>query len=246
VIGRAAPALAIIGGLAVWQIAAMMADRPWLPPLSSVTATLALMAEEGDLGRAIAASLLSLVIGYPAAAAAGIAVGALMGRSYIVRHSMDIYFDAAMAAPTLIYVPVLFALFGVSRASQVAVVFAYAFFVVAAMTEAGIRGVDQRLVDMSRAFGASERQVFQRIALPAALPSVLTGLRLGAARAVKGMVVGEMVIALSGLGARLKASGGRFDMTGVLAVLLVVLAISLSVNASMRALETRLLRHRRA
>jgi ABC-type nitrate/sulfonate/bicarbonate transport system permease component len=114
------------------------------------------------------------------------------------------------------------------------------------MTEAGLRGVDRRLVEMARAFGASEGQVFRRVVVPAAVPSVLTALRVGAARAVKGMVVGEMVIALGGLGARLKVSGSRFDMTGVLAVLLVVLAISLSVNALMRGLETRLLRHRRA
>jgi NitT/TauT family transport system permease protein len=216
----------------------------WLPPFTSVLAAVAAMAARGDLAQPVAASLASLAIGYPAAAAAGILAGALMGRSYVVRHLFDVYFDALMASPTLIYVPVLFGLFGVTRTSQVAVVFAYAFFVIAAMTEAGIRDADRRLIEMARAFGASDWQLFRTVTLPAAMPSVLAGLRLGAARAVKGMVVGEMVIALSGLGAVLKAAGGRFDLEGVLSVLLVILAVSVGCNALIRTLESRVLRSR--
>jgi NitT/TauT family transport system permease protein len=230
----------------VWQVAGMTFGAGWLPPLSAVLVSVAGMAMRGELVGPLSASLASLAIGYPAAVVAGVLVGAALARSEVVRHLFDVYFDALMASPTLIYVPVLFALFGVSRASQVAVVFAYAFFVIAGMTELGIRDTDRRLTDMARAFGASERQVFWSVCLPAAMPAVLTGVRLGAARAVKGMVVGEIVIALTGLGAVLKASGGRFDITGVLSILLVILAVSVSCNTVVRALERHVLGHRAA
>ncbi len=240
------PYLSLAAGAAAWEIAGRMLGPARLPPFSSVLESAAQMAWRGELLGPLAASLGSLVTGYLTAVVIGVLAGALMARSYVVEHVVDVYFDAFMASPTLIYVPVLFALFGVTRTSQVAVVFTYAFFIIAAMTHAGIQRTDRRLVDMARAFGASERQLFWSVALPAAMPTILTGLRLGAARAVKGMVVGEMVIALSGLGAALKGYGARFDVEGVLTILLVVFLVSIGCNALVRSLGRRLIGARAA
>jgi len=238
--------VSLAAGAAAWEAGGRMLGSARLPPFSSVLESAAQMAWRGDLLAPLAASLGSLTIGYLAAAAAGVLAGALMARSYVVEHLVDVYFDAFMASPVLVYVPVLFALFGVTRTSQVAVVFTYAFFIIAATTNAGIRDADPRLGEMARAFGASERQIFWSVALPAALPTLLTGLRLGMARAVKGMVVGEMVIALSGLGAALKGFGARFDIEGTLAVLLVILLVSIGCSALVRALGRTLVSDRAA
>jgi len=228
-------------GAIAWELWARLLGSGHLPPFSEVLKTLILMSLHGEILAPLAASLGSLALGFLAAAVLGVLSGALMARSATVEHLVDIYFDALMAAPTLIYVPVLFAAFGVTRASQVALVFAYAFFVVAATTHDGIREVDRRLIDMARAFGASERQVFWSVSLPAAKPLILTALRLGSARAVKGMVVGEMVIALSGLGAALRGYGARFDVGSVLAVLLVILLVSTVSTALVGTLAHRLI-----
>jgi ABC-type nitrate/sulfonate/bicarbonate transport system permease component len=229
----------LLAGAALWEIAGRLLDSRF-PPFSAVVRAVIELTRDGALFQPLATSLGSLALGLTGAAVVGMTVGLLMARSYVFEHMFGIYFDALMSAPTLIYVPVFFALFGISRGSQVAVVFAYAFFVIAATTNAGVRGVDKRLIEMARAFGASERQIFWRVALPAARPLVLTGLRLGTTRAVKGMIVGEMIIALSGLGAMLKSYGAQFDMTGVLAVLLVIVIVSVTTNALVGALGRRL------
>jgi ABC-type nitrate/sulfonate/bicarbonate transport system permease component len=243
---RGLPWIPLAAGAAVWETAARLAGSGRFPPFSSVLESAAQMAWRGELAGALAASLGGLAIGYVGAVVTGVLAGALMARSRLVERTFDVYFDALMAAPTLIYVPVFFALFGVTRVSQIAVVFAYAFFIIAATTHAGIRDVDRRLIEMARAFGASERQVFWRVALPAAEPAVLTGLQLGAARAVRGMVIGEMLIALSGLGAILRGYGARFEVDGVLAVILVILLVSAGTNALVGAVGRRLIRGRAA
>lgn len=227
-------------GAAAWEMTAGLVGRFPLPAPSAVVLAAVAMARDGGLLQAVAASLGSLVLGFLGAAVLGVGLGVLIGRSLTVERMLDIYLDAVMSAPTLVYVPVLFALFGVSRASQVAVVFAYAFFVIVETTSAGVKQTDGRLIDMARAFGASEQQVFTAIELPAAAPFVLTGLGLGMTRAVKGMVVGEMVIALSGLGAMLRSRGARFDLEGVLALLLVIVIVSVVCNLAVQALGRRL------
>jgi ABC-type nitrate/sulfonate/bicarbonate transport system permease component len=233
--------MSLAAGAIGWEFAVRLLGSDRLPPFSAVLERLAVMSWRGEILAPLAASLGSLVVGFLAAAVLGVLSGALMARSATLEHLVDIYFDALMAAPTLIYVPVLFALFGITRASQVALVFAYAFFIVAATTHDGIRAVDRRLVEMARAFGASERQVFWSVSLPAAKPFMLTALRLGSARAVKGMIVGEMVIALSGLGAALKGYGARFDVGAVLAILLVILLVSAASTALVGTLAHRLI-----
>lgn len=220
----------LAAGAALWEILARGLHVGMVPPFSSVVAEAIAMAVDGRIVPALAASLSSLAIGFTAAALLGMLLGFLMATSWTVEHMTGLYVDAIMSAPTLIYVPVLFAAFGVTRGAQIATVFIYAFFVIAVATASGIKAVDRRLVEMARAFGATERQVLRTVLLPAAAPVVLAGLRLGTMRAVKGMVVGEMIIALSGLGALLKAYGAQFDMRGVLAVLLVIALVSVASN----------------
>lgn len=234
-------AVSLGAGAAVWELLARMGVGFPFPAPSAVLGATATMVRDGGLLPALAASLGSLLIGFLAAAVLGVALGVLIGRSSTVEHLLDVYLDAVMSAPTLVYVPVMFALFGVSRASQVAVVFAYAFFVIVDTTAAGVRQTDRRLVDMAHAFGASERQVFTAIELPAAAPLVRMGLGLGMTRAVKGMVVGEMVIALSGLGAMLRSRGARVDLEGVFALLLVIVLVSVLCNLAVQAFGRRFL-----
>jgi NitT/TauT family transport system permease protein len=234
--GPLIPFASVAAGALAWELFPRAFASPKVPPFSSVVAAAVEMTLDGRIAQPLAASLSSLAIGLAAAAVCGTFLGFLMARSYIVEHMTSIYFDALMAAPTLTFVPVLFAIFGVTRGAQIAVVFMYAVFVITATTSSGIRAVDRRLIEMARAFGASERQVFSGVLLPASAPVVLAGLRLGTMRAVKGMVVGEMIIALSGLGALLKTYGAQFDMRGVLAVLLVIVLVSIASNLAVGAL----------
>lgn len=241
-IARSDPAgwVALAAGAVVWEAAARIASQPFLPPLSRVLVALWELTASGQIVGSLAASVAGLVVGFGAACLVGVTVGGAMGRSRTVEHLLDVYLYALLATPSLVFVPVLFAIFGVSRASQTAVVFLHAVLVIAANTMAGVKAADRQLVEMARSFGASERQVFWRVIIPGAAPLVGAGLRIGMGRAVRGMVNGEMFIALTGLGALLRIYGSRFEADRVLAVLLVVLVVALASTRVVDLLARRL------
>ena len=167
-------------------------DPPFVPavpfflPFSTVFVTSVRLLSKSDVQAHLLASVSSLLIGFSLSTFFGVTVGALMGRYRTVEHLLDLYLDAFLASPSLIYVPILFAFFGVGRATQIGVVFLYSFFVIVAYTMTGVRSVDKALIEMARSFGANEGHLFSKITLPAAFPSILTGLRIAAGRAVKG------------------------------------------------------------
>lgn len=232
--------LSLLLGALAWEAAGRWLEFAFLPPLSRVLPVLAALWGHGELPRHLLNSLSSLAVGFGLAVALGLPIGALMGRYRLVERALDLYLYVFLASPTLLYVPVLFAIFGVSRASQTAVVFLYAFFVLVSNTMAAVRTARPALLDMARAFGADERRLLWRVRLPAGLPLLMAGLRIAAGRAVKGMVNGEMLIALSGIGAMLRSYGGRFDIPGVYAILLVVVGVAAALNAALQAVERRL------
>jgi NitT/TauT family transport system permease protein len=219
--------IAVAFALVTWEILGRWLRFPFLPPFTRVLQASWELLASGKILANLAASLVGLAIGYALAVLLGVTLGALMGRYRNVEYLLDPYLTAGLASPALVYVPILFALFGVSRTAQIAVVFLYAVFVIIVNTMAGIRAVDGDLLAMAHSFGASERQLFWRVLLPASLPTTMAGLRVGMGRAVKGMINSEMFIALFGLGALIKAYGGRFDAEKVLGVLLYVVLVAL-------------------
>jgi NitT/TauT family transport system permease protein len=160
----------------------------------------------------------------------------------VVRVLLDGWVNALMSAPLSALVPVLIALFGVRDTVVAATVFMFSFFVVVVNTMTGVRGTDRSLVEMARAFGAGETALFGRVYLPAALPAVMLGLRLGVVQAVKGMVVGEMLISLVGLGERLIYYGNTFLITELYAVIVSVLLIALVTANVAQVLDRALVR----
>jgi NitT/TauT family transport system permease protein len=194
---------------------------------------------DGEILGSLAPSLVSLLIGYSLAAGLGLALGALMARHPALDRLLDPYVSAMLAAPNLVFVPVLAALLGVGRSTQVAVVFLYAFFLVMSTTASGFRMVDGALIDMARSFGAVDRQLFWKVLVPGSASMVFAGLRIGMVRAVKGMVSGEMLVAMSGLGALARVYGSRFDAERALGILVVVTLVALVGAGLIQALEHR-------
>jgi NitT/TauT family transport system permease protein len=232
--------LSLSGGLVIWEVVGRWLQFPFWPPFSAVFwAALELIAK-GKILNDLAASVSSLALGYGLAAITGITVGLLMSQFRKVEYVLDLYVNIFLASPALIYTPILFALFGVSRGSQIALVFLYSVFVIIVNTQTGFRSVNTTLIDMARSFGAGQRQIFWRVILPGALPFVLTGLRIGFGRAVKGMINGEMIIALVGLGALITTYSTRFDAVGVLAVLLIIVSVAVVGVGLLNVLERRL------
>jgi NitT/TauT family transport system permease protein len=239
--GLGLPGLAALAGLlAVWEVVGRLDVSMFVPPVSRVAEVWWRLLGDGTLARAASSSLVSLVEGFVPAAVLGVALGVAMGRFATVRHFLDGWVNTLMSAPLSALVPVLIALFGIRDTVVAAAVFMFSFFVIVVNTMTGVRGTERSLVEMARSFGGGEVALFRRIYLPSALPAILLGVRLGAVQAVKGMVVGEMLISLVGLGERLIYYGNTFLITELYAVIFSVLVIAL-VTSQLAALADRAL-----
>lgn len=237
--------ISFVGGLAAWELVAAFAGFPFFPRFSDVVQAAVGLVSSGMILRPLAASLVSLLVGFGGAAIAGLIIGGAMGRYRTIEHLLDLYLYTLLATPSLIYVPVLFTLFGVSRGSQVAVVFLYAFPFIADATYLAVRSADRSLLDMAWSFGATDRQVFWRVVVPGAWPRIVAALRIGVGRAVRGMINGEMLIALIGLGAQIRTYGNRFEIDRLFGLLLIVLLLGMSGGQLVKLLDRRVTRGQR-
>ena len=240
-LGRAG-LIAVVGLVVVWEAVGRLDVSMFVPPASDIAVVWWRLVNDGTLWGAGASSLLSLVRGFVPAAVLGVVTGLAMGRFATVRYLLDGWVNALMSAPLSALVPVLIALFGLRDTVVAATVFMFSFFVIVVNTMTGVRGTERSLVEMARAFGAGEAALFGRVYLPAALPAVMLGLRLGAVQAVKGMVVGEMLISLVGLGERLIYYGNTFLITELYAVIVSVLLIALAASQLAQACDRALVR----
>ncbi len=231
---------ALVVGAVIWEVAARILRVSFFPPLSDVLARLWTLTVDGEILGSLSASLLNLVIAFTVSVAAGIATGLLMGASRRIDAALDIYVNAGLTAPSLVFAPVFFSIFGLSRMSIVAVIIIYTVFIIIVTTRDAVRGVPVALTEMARCYGSNQPQLYLKIVLPASLPLIMAGVRLGAGRAVKGMVNGEMFISVVGLGALIMQAGRTFDAESVFAVLIVVVLVSFLLVRVLQLVDRRL------
>lgn len=239
VVERGLGTVSLLGGLLAWEAAGWLFGAAWLPPFSDVLRALWDLITAGDIVGNLTNSLKSLFVGFTIALVVGLFVGALMGRYRYVHLALDPYVYAIFVSPTLIFVPIFFAIFGLAGGTRIAIIVVYGLFVIIINTSTAIRTVDSSLIEMARSYGAKERQLFFGVLVPASLPLVFAGIQLGMGRAVKGMINGEMFIALVGLGALAQRFGGRFEAASAMAIALLVLIVALVFNLVVRALDRR-------
>ncbi len=238
--GYAVHALSLLGGAALWEALGWMLALPWLPPLSKVLAALTELIQNGEILAHLVVSLRTLAIGFSISLVVGLIVGTIMGLYRRVDQAIGIYVNALLFTPSLVFAPIFFALFHLSDWTRVAVVVKYTVFLIIINTATAIRNADPALVEMARSFGATQRQTFQRVILPASLVVLFAGIRLGMGRAVKGMITGEMFIAIVGLGGVVQKYGSQFEASKVLATSLVILTVALITGALVQAADRRM------
>lgn len=232
--------LSLLAGALVWEMVGLTGAVSWLPPLHAVIARIGSLWAGGDLRKPLADSLGNLLIGYLISAVGGLLVGAAMAVSTKVDQALRIYVDMLMAAPSIMLAPVLFIIFGLSSITLLSVIVLYASVFIISTTRSAIAGTSANLRDMAFSFGASRLQIFVQVVLREAAPEIMTGLRVGMGRAVKGMFNGELFIAVFGLAALDKRFEGSFDSTGILAIALVIVIIGVLLSALIESANRRL------
>ena len=227
----------LIGG---WELLGRSLNQEFFPPLSKVLAKL--VEVQADIFAALAISLQNLVIAFAFSLVFGIGLGLLMGAFRKVDAALDVYVNAMLTAPSLVFAPVFFAIWGLERWSVIAVIVMYCVWIMVVNTVTAVRTVSVELLEMGESFGAPRLKIWTRIVLPSATPLILAGVRLAMGRAVKGMLNGEMFIAIVGLGKLVQDGSRAFDSSLVLAVLVVIIVIAFIAVGVVQLVDNRLTR----
>ena len=225
---------------AAWEIAGRTGNARLLPPISKVLSAWFDLLVSGQLFQALGVSLQALTIGFALSVLFGVPLGLLMGRYRRLEAFLDIYMTALLTVPMISFIPFLVIAFGLGLHSRVWIVFLFAFVIIAINTTAGVRNVDPTLTEMAKSFGAKESELFLKIILPAALPMIMAGIRLGMGRAVLGMVTSEMILAVVGFGAMLMTFSASFNSAALFATILTIVLLAVALLALIQNLDRRL------
>ena len=203
------------------------------------------MAMSGELLRHILASLSRVVQGFFIAALLGVLVGTIVGRSRVFEDLVEPTVELLRPIPPLAFLPMMVLWFGIGEASKVGFIAYAAFFPIFTTTLEGIKYVDPLLIRAAASLGASESDIFRYVVVPAALPNILTGLRIGFGLSFFVIVAAEFIAADSGLGFMINDARTFFLVSNMLLGAAVIGVIGFFFNSGLRRLEARLLRWRK-
>jgi len=242
---RLVPVLALLG---LWQLVAGLGLVPpqVLAPPARVAATLAGMAASGELARHLGDSLHRLLLGFALGAVAGLAFGAATALSRWVQAALWPLFLALWQVPVIAFIPVLVLFLGIDEAFKITVVAVSAFFPVALATFDGIRALPRAWFDVARIYRTRLGDLVWRILVPATVPAVLTGLRIGLTRAWIVLVAAELLAADSGIGQMMEMGRQLFQIDVVLAGVVVSGLVGFLLDQGARQIEARATRWRHA
>ena len=216
----------------------------WVNPFfvsqpSAVAAALSRAARSGELGHNIAVSFREFVAGYGLSVVAGTLAGALAGRFRTVEYALDPFLWFLYSAPLIAFYPIFVLWFGLGVPTVIALAFLLSFPQIAASTLNGFQNVNPGLIRAARSFGATEADLLWKVILPASVPMMIAGLRLGIGRALMGVVVGELFGATAGLGYSISYYGGLLKTTDMIASLAVIVVLGVLCTQGLSALEAR-------
>jgi NitT/TauT family transport system permease protein len=235
--------LALVVFVLAWKAVVVVAGLPpfILPPPETVADRFLSAWLDGTVWPHFVTTLVEIALGLVVGVGLAFVAGYGLARSVLFERLASPYLVAAQAIPILALAPLLVLWFGNGLASKVVICAVIVFFPVAIATMVGIRSVDARLIELARSLRATDRQVLMTIEIPAALPSIFGGLRVGVTLAVVGAVVGEWAGASKGLAVLLNlARGSLFDIPLMFATLVTIALVGVALYLVVVALERRL------
>lgn len=229
--------------LAFWQLASgPLVDPVFLSSPTLVAARLFELFRSGEIFVHLHATLTAVVQGYVGGAVIGIGLGFATGRSEILSQTLEPFLMAFYSIPKMALAPLFIVWLGIGLASKVAIVFISVFFLTFFNTYAGVKGVSDDLINLARIMRASRGTVLGKVILPAAMPSIMLGLKMALPYGIIGAFVGEFIASNRGIGYFILYSSSTFDATGVFAGVLTLLAVVVLANWALGRLQARLVR----
>jgi len=229
--------------LAIWEAVAHspLVTPFMLPSIEAVSERIAADIRSGDVFINLAATLYRTMVGFAVSAAIGIALGLLMMRIRAVYWFFDPIISVGFPVPKVALLPVFILWFGLYDLSKIMLIVANAVFPVVMATVLGLRSVERHLMWSARSLGASDRRAGWEIAIPAALPQILTGLQVALPISLIVAVVSEIVMSGNGLGGAMIDAARNLDSPSVFAGIVEIAVVGLCLVKIMETIRRRLL-----
>jgi NitT/TauT family transport system permease protein len=227
--------LAIV--LTLWQVFGANIDPVLFTTPSKIAAAAVTMIASGELWTYLWPSLVVLAIGLTLAATIGIAVGLLLARFWVLDVAFGVYITFLYSTPSVALVPLIVLWAGFETTAKVVILFLFAFFPMTINTYQGVKNVDNKLIEVGRAFRCSEAQLWTNIVLPGALPFIVTGLRLAVGRGLIGMVLADLYTAISGIGYLIVRTASTYQVDKMFVPIMTLGLLGVTLTALLRLLE---------
>jgi NitT/TauT family transport system permease protein len=238
-LARVAPPVLVIGLLiAVWWLIVARSESPIFPTPWQVVTGAWDLAQDGTLSDHIGASLLRVVIGFGLAFVVAVPLGLWMGWVAGAYYTLNPLFQMLRPISPIAWIPVAILWFGVGDFSPIFLIFISSVFPMMVQTTVGVRTIDRRYLRAAANFGVSRSVLFRRVVIPAVLPEIIVGMRIGIGVAWLVVVAAEMIALNSGLGYLIMDSrnaGNRYDL--VIASMIIIGVIGLLLDGATRLLE---------
>jgi sulfonate transport system permease protein len=226
--------------LGAWQWVGQRVDAALFTTPVAVGTAAAGMLISGELWFYLWPSLVVLAAGLALAIVFGVATGLLLARVQVLDTALDMYITFLYSIPSVALVPLIVLWAGFETSAKIIILFLFAFFPVVINTYQGVKNVDARLIEVGRAFRCSERQLWGHIVLPAALPFIVTGVRLAVGRGLIGMVLADLYTAISGIGYLIVRSASTYRVDRMFVPVVVLGLLGIALTAVLRLTERRL------
>jgi sulfonate transport system permease protein len=236
VIGIRIASLAVV--LALWQVFGARVDPILFTTPDKIFIAAWDMILSGELWTYLWPSLIVLAIGLTLAAVFGIAIGLLLARFWFLDVALGVYITFLYSIPSVALVPLIVLWAGFAMTAKVIILFLFAFFPMAINTYQGVKAVDPKLIEVGRAFRCTEGQLWSNIVVPAALPFIVTGLRLAVGRGLIGMVLADLYTAISGIGYLIVRTASTYQVDKMFVPIVTLGLLGVTLTALLRLCET--------
>src|SRR5215472_3352656 len=243
--GRERLVLGLIGTLAflvIWEAAARLdlINPVVVSNPSRIAEAFVAQLQSGAIFADLRVSLIEFAVGFALSLAVGIGLGIAMGLNRLTEYAIDPFVWFLYSSPLIAFYPLIIVWLGFGFATVVAITFLLSFVSILVNTLAGVQSVDPQLVRAVRAFGGRRLDVIRKVILPAAVPLIIAGMRIGLGRALHGVVLGEMFSSNAGLGYRITFYAAHLRTADVFVPLVILVVIGILINSFGNALEARL------
>ncbi len=228
----------------IWEYYGRRMDPIFMAPPSAILEAALQLIQSGALKKALVQTLWPFSVGMALTVVVGIALGIVMAQWRTLEYVLDPFINALYAIPRIALIPLIILWAGLEFVGKVSILVSVAIFPITVNTYSGIRDVRGAMLEIGRAYGATEWQIFLKIVLPAAIPFIMAGIRLAVGLAIIGIIVAEFFTAISGLGGMIVEYANVFATAKLFVPIIVIALVGVVLTEFVMWLERRMSRWR--